>query len=74
MAKAGNQELQKTAILGTGHIIQEVLIIIKKKKEKTCIPIDVSIPADRNLEQRNQKRNYKKVYTQRYDESGIRKG
>jgi len=59
-AKVRNQELQKIAMLGTAHIIQKVLIKIKNKKEKTCTPIDMSIPADRNLEQ---KKSEKKIVT-----------
>jgi hypothetical protein len=31
-------------------------IIIKNKKEKTCMLIDVAIPADRNVVQKKQKR------------------
>jgi vacuolar-type H+-ATPase subunit F/Vma7 len=52
MSKARNQELRKTAILGTAHILQKVLTVVKNKKERTCIPIYVTIPADRNLEQK----------------------
>jgi hypothetical protein len=32
-------------------------IITKNKKEKTCILIDVAIPADRNVPKMKQKRN-----------------
>jgi len=50
-------------MLGTAHIIQKVLIIIKNKKEKTGIPIDVTVPADRNLEQKGiRKEIIKRVY------------
>lgn len=51
-AKARNQKLHKTAILGTARILQEVLRVIKTKKERKCIPIFVAIPADRNLERK----------------------
>jgi hypothetical protein len=52
MAKTRNQKQQKTAILGTANILQKILTIVKNKKERTNIPIDVTIPADRNLEQK----------------------
>jgi hypothetical protein len=32
-------------------------IIVKNKKEKTCILIDVAIPVDRNVTQRKQKKH-----------------
>jgi hypothetical protein len=34
-------------------------IIIKNKKGKTCTPIDVSIPADRNVVQKEAEKNLK---------------
>jgi hypothetical protein len=34
-------------------------IIIKNKKEKTCMLIDVAIPADRNDEQKEAEKNLK---------------
>jgi hypothetical protein len=44
-------------------------IIIKNKKEKTCVPIDVAIPADRNVTQKEaEKKLNTKVYVQRYNE------
>jgi len=41
-------------------------IIIKNKKEKTCTPIDVAIPADRNVVQKEaeNKLKYKRVYVE----------
>jgi hypothetical protein len=32
-------------------------IIVKNKKEKTCILIDVAIPVDRNITQKKHKRH-----------------
>jgi hypothetical protein len=34
-------------------------IIIKNKKEKTCIMIDLAIPADRNVEQKEGEKKLK---------------
>ena len=46
-------------------------IIIKNKKEKTCTLIDVAIPADRNVVQKEAKKKLKtRVYVQRYNECG----
>ena len=46
-------------------------IIIKNKKEKTCTLIDVTIPADRNVVQKEaEKKLNTRVYTQRYNECG----
>jgi len=38
-------------------IIIIITIIIKNKKEKTCTLIDVAIPADRNVVQKEAKRS-----------------
>jgi hypothetical protein len=34
-------------------------IIFKKKKDKPCIPIDVAIPADRNVVQKEEEKKLK---------------
>jgi hypothetical protein len=42
--------------------------IIKTKRETTCIPIDVAIPADRNVTQKKAERKLNTtVYVQRYN-------
>jgi hypothetical protein len=59
-----------------GHTHSEVTankpdIIIKNKKEKTCILIDVAIPADRNVTQKETDRELStRVYVQRYNGCG----
>ena len=47
-------------------------IIIKSKKEKACTLIDVAIPADRNVEQKEaeKKSKYKSLGIERYNECG----
>jgi hypothetical protein len=59
-----------------GHTDSEVTankpdIIITNKKEKTCILIDVAIPADRNVTQKEAENKLNtRVYVQRYNECG----
>jgi hypothetical protein len=47
-------------------------IIIKNKKEKTCILIDMAIPANRHVMQKEveQELNYMIVYVQKHNEYG----
>jgi hypothetical protein len=46
-------------------------IIIKSKKQKTCMLIDVAIPADRNVTQKEaEKKLNTSVYVYRYNECG----
>jgi ACT domain-containing protein len=40
-------------------IIIIIIIIIKNKKEETCTPIDVAIPADRNVVQKEVEKRLK---------------
>ena len=48
-------------------------IVMKNKKEKTCTLIDVAIPADRNVVQKEAEKKLKystRVCVQRYNECG----
>ena len=38
-------------------MVNRPVIIIKNKKEKTCIMIDVAIHSDKNVSERKQKKN-----------------
>ena len=43
-------------------------IIIKNKKQKTCILIDVAIPVNRNVMQKEEETKIKEFKVQRYNE------
>jgi len=45
-------------------------IVIKSKKEKTCTQIDVAIPADRNVVQKEAEKKLKYVCVQSCNECG----
>jgi hypothetical protein len=58
----GNQRIPKDREVTTN----KPNIIIKNKKEKTCVLIDVAIPADRNVMQKEteKKLKYKSLCTE----------
>lgn len=62
-AKERNQELQKTNILGTAHIIRQVLIIIKKERENMHTDRCVSTSGQESGAKGIRKGNITRVYT-----------
>jgi len=46
-------------IINITIMMMMIIIIIKNKKEKTCTPIDVAIPTDRNVVQKEAEKKLK---------------